>query len=75
MASPAKKSKTRGGKGSVALLKENIQLGCVSLESPQKEPILREVLKIGIKSRSQVLHVRHAKIRQRKGPSQGVTQK
>ena len=44
---PSKKSKKSGAKGSVAQLKETIQLGCVSQDYPRKKSILREVGKLG----------------------------
>ena len=44
--SPVKKSKKSGGKGSVALLKETIQLGCESQDYPWRKSILREVGKL-----------------------------
>ena len=40
---PSEKVKAKWRKRSVALLKENIQLGCVSQDSNQKKSILREV--------------------------------
>ena len=54
-------------KGSVALLKESIQLGCASQDFPPRKSILREAGKIG------TWH--HVKIRERQGPLQGVLQK
>ena len=48
MGSPAKKkSKKSGVKGSVALLKESTQLGCVSQDSHPRKFILREVGRVG----------------------------
>ena len=44
---PSKKSKKSGGKGSVALLKESIQLVCVSQDSHPRESILREEGQLG----------------------------
>ena len=38
----SKRSKKGGAKGSVASLKETIQLGCVSHESSQRRSVLRE---------------------------------
>ena len=52
---PRTKAKKSGGKGSVALLKETVQVGCLSQDCPLKNFILQEVGKLGIKSRSQVL--------------------
>ena len=70
---PRKKAKKRGGKGSVASSKENIQLVCVSRDSPQKKSILREVgrwrLNHAVKLSKTTM--RHAKIGESKGPSQG----
>ena len=42
-------------KDQLPFLKENIQLGCVSEDCPQKKSILREVEKLGSDHRSQVL--------------------
>ena len=53
---PSNKSEKSGAKGSVALLKESIQLGCVSRDSHPRKSILRERGKIGIKSHRQILH-------------------
>ena len=39
---PSKKSKEGGGKGSVALLKESIQMGCVSKDCLGRKSILWE---------------------------------
>ena len=47
--SPAKKSKKGGAKGSVAMLKESIQLGCVSQDSYPRKYVLREQGKLGSK--------------------------
>ena len=38
---PSKKSEKSGGKGSVALLEETIQLGCVFMMAVRKKSILR----------------------------------
>ena len=43
---PSKKSKKCGGKGSVAPLKESIQLGRVSQDCPPRNSILRQVGKL-----------------------------
>ena len=51
---PNKKSKKSGGKGSVALLKESIQLGCVT-RFPSEQIYSTERGKIGIKSHRQIL--------------------
>ena len=69
---PSKKSKKGGAKGSVALLKEFTQLGCVSQDSHPKNSILREPGKLG--SKYAVKHSKgtwhQIKIVERKGPSQ-----
>ena len=52
---PSKKSKKGGARGSVALLKESAQLGCVFQDSHLRKSILREQGKIGIKTRRQIL--------------------
>ena len=44
---PSKRYKKRGGKGSVALLKESIPLGCVSQDCPPRKSFLRETGKLG----------------------------
>ena len=46
---PSKKSKKGGAKGTVALLKESTQLGCVSQDSYPRKSILREDGKVGSK--------------------------
>ena len=46
---PNKKSKKGGAKGSVAILKESIELGCVSQDSYPRKSILREPRKLGSK--------------------------
>ena len=74
---PSTKPKKSGGRGTVALLKETVQMGCVFQGSPQKKSILREIEKLGSNHTVKFSKgtMRHAKIRERKGPSQGVTQK
>ena len=61
----------------MALLKESIQLGCVSQDYPLQKSTLREIetleLNHTIKFTKGTLH--HKDIRERKGPSQGVMQK
>ena len=52
---PSKKSKKDGAKGSVALLKESTQVGCVSQDSCPRRSILREEGKLGSKTRRQIL--------------------
>ena len=46
---PSNKSKENGAKGSVALLKESTQLGCVSQDSYPRKSILLEKGKLGSK--------------------------
>ena len=46
---PNKKSKKGGAKGSVAILKESAQFGCVSQDSYPSKSILREPGKLGTK--------------------------
>ena len=74
---PNKRSKKGGAKGSVAILKESIQLGCVSQDSYQRNSILREVGKLGsnhaVKFSKGTWHQR--KIREKKGPSRGIIKK
>ena len=73
---PSKKSKKSGGKGSVALLKESLQLGCASHNSYQRKPTLRKERKLGsnhtVKFSKVTWH--HIKIRERKGPTRGILQ-
>ena len=47
---PSTKSQKESAKGSVALLKEKVQIGCVSQDSDPKKSIPRKVGKIGIES-------------------------
>ena len=67
---PSKKSKKGGAKGSLALLKESIQLGCVSQESHPRKSILRKEGRLGsnhaVKFSLGTWH--HIKNRERKGP-------
>ena len=74
---PNKKSKKGGAKGSVAILKDSIQLGCVSQDSYPKKSFLREPGKLGtkhaVKFSQGTWH--QIKIRERKGPSRGIIQK
>ena len=76
--SPAKKSKDDGAKGSVALLKESTQLGCVSQDSYPRKSILRKRGKLGsenaVKFSKSTWH-NIKKIRERKGPSREIIQK
>ena len=68
---PSRKSKKGGAKGSVALLKETIQLGCVSHDSPQRKSILRENGKVGIESHGQLLKD-HDASRENSGEEQSI---
>ena len=52
---PRKKPEKSGGKRSVALLEENIQMGCVSQDNPEKESVLGRRWKLGTESHSEVL--------------------
>ena len=75
---PSKKSKKSGEKDQLPHERRLFQLGCVSQDYPQKKKsILREVGKLG--SKHAVVFSKgtwhHIKIRERKGPSQGVMQK
>ena len=74
---PNKKSKKGGAKGSVAILKESIKLGCVSQDSYPRKSILRESGKLGskhtVKFSKGTWH--QMKIRERKGPSRCIIQK
>ena len=72
-----KKSKKGGARGSVAIVKEFTQLGCVSQDSYPRKSSLREPGMLGSK------HTVHfskgtchqIKNRERKGPSRGIIQK
>ena len=72
-----KKSKKGGAKGSVATLKESVQLGCVCQVSCSRKSILREQRRLGskhtVKFSKGTWH--QIKIRERKGPSRGINQK
>ena len=46
---PSKRSKKGGAEGPVAILKESIQLGCVSQDPYPRKSILREQGKLGSK--------------------------
>ena len=74
---PNKKSKKGGARGSVAILKESTQLGCVSQDSYPRKSVLREPGKLGfehaVKFSKSTWH--QIKIRERKGPSRGIIQK
>ena len=71
---PSKKSKKSGEKGSVALLKETIQVGCVSHDSPHS---CGKRKLIGVNLHNQVLesHDASSKNSETKGPSPGIIQK
>ena len=78
---PSKKSKKGSANGSVASLKEKVQIGCASQESFPQKSILRKVGKLGsnasaghnIKFSGGTWH--QIKIRERKGPCRGIIQK
>ena len=74
---PCKRSKKGGAKGSVTLLKETIQLGCMSHDCPQRQSIPREYGKLGSNHtvKFSKTTMRHAKNSGKKGPSQGIIQK
>ena len=69
-----KECKKSGGKGSVTLLKEFVQVGSVSQDYHPRKSILREVGKLG--SNHTIKFSKgtwpHIKIGERKGPSQGI---
>ena len=71
----SKKSKKSGAKGSVALLQETIQLGCVSQDSPQRESFQREKLRSNHTVKLPKATMRRETIPEKKGPSQGTIQK
>ena len=74
---PSKRSKKGGARGSVAILKEATQLGCVSQDSHPRKSIQREPGKLGskhaVKFSKGTWH--QIKIRETKGPSRSVIQK
>ena len=74
---PSKKSKKVCAKGSVALMKEFIQLGCVFEDSYPRQSILRQQGKLGskhaVKFSKGTWH--QIKYRERKGPSRGIIQR
>ena len=74
---PSKKPKKGGAKGSVALLEQTVQFGCVSHDSPQRKWTVREKGKLGSNHTVKFLKatMRRTKIREKKGPSQGIIQK
>ena len=75
---PSKKSKKGGAKGSVAQLKESVQLGCVSQDPYPRKSILRESGKIGNRntpSNSPKGTWHQIIIRERRCPSRGIIQK
>ena len=77
MATNVDSDKKSGVKGSVALLKESKQLGCVSQDSHPSKSIQRKGRRLGsnhtVKFSKGTWH--HIKIREWKGPSRGVIQK
>ena len=74
---PTQKSKTGGAKGSVAILKESIQLVCVSQDYHPRKSILRKEEQLGsnrtVNFSKRTWH--HIKIPVRMGPSRGVIEK
>ena len=68
---PTEKSTKSGGKGSVAMLKESIHLGCVSQVYLPRKSIIWD--RIAVKFSKGTWH--HIKIRRRKGASRGIIQK
>ena len=78
---PSKKSKKGSAKGSVALLKDSPNCGCVSQDSYPKKSVQQKVGKMG--SNASAGHTvkfpggtsHQIKIRERKGPPRGVIQK
>ena len=71
------KSKKGGARGSVALLKESTQLGCVSQDSYPRKSSLRELGKFGSTHGVKFSKDTWQKIKNsgKKGPSQGIIQK
>ena len=74
---PHRRSRKGGAKGSVAILKESFQLGCVSQDSYPRKSILREPGRLeskhAVKFSKRTWH--QIKIRERKGASRGIIQK
>ena len=74
---PSKNSKKGGAKGSVAILRESVQLGCVSQDSYPRKSIRREPGRLG--SKHSVKFSRgtwhQIEIRERNGPSRGIIRK
>ena len=78
---PSKKSKKESAEGSVASLKEEVQIGCVSQDSDPQKSILRKLgeLRLNasaghtVKFSGSTWH--RIKIRERKGPSRGIIPK
>ena len=74
-----KKSKKGGAKGSVATLKESMQVGCVSQDSYLRKSTLREPGMLGSNRPSKFSKGKSTwhqiAIRERKGPSRGIIQK
>ena len=71
---PSKKSKKGGAKGSVAILKESLQLGCASQDSYPRKSILRERGNLGSKHTVEFSKStwHQIKVRERKGPSRRI---
>ena len=69
------KSTQGGAKGSVALLQESTQLGCVSQDSCPRKSILREEGKLGSKRAVKFSKGADEKNSGKKGPSRGIIQK
>ena len=74
---PSKKWKKGGAKGSVAILKQSVQLVCASQDSYPRRSIFREQGKLGskhtVKFSKGTWH--QIKIRERTGPSRGIIQR
>ena len=73
----SKRSTKDDAKGSVAISKESIQLGCLSQDSYPRKSVLRESGKLGSKHAVKFSQVtwHQKKIREGKGPSRGIIQK
>ena len=75
---PVKSQRTVAQKDrSVALLKESIQLGCVSHDTPQRKSILGRNGKLGsnLTVKFSNTTIRRVKIRDKMGPAQGIITK
>ena len=77
MGSPVTSQRKEAEKDQWHYWMKNIQKGCVSQDSAQNKSILREIGKLGPNHavKFSKTTMRHAKIRERMGPSQGVMQK